>query len=232
MLSDIFSSFDPAIVSSTLIFITPIWASCLIILLLMSASFWLQPNRNTWLIFSSLNLMWEQMTRTTGIQIKGLSSLIVPLFLLLILINLLGLIPYVLSLSSHLLFALTLGLPLWFMLIISSLSYNPKKFAASLLPTGAPLWLSPALILIEMTSTLIRPITLSFRLVANMTAGHIVLGLMGIYLSFSLFSGSLTSSTLMILIQTGYVLFEMGICLIQAFIFCLLLSLYSDDHPT
>nr|YP_010578803.1 ATP synthase F0 subunit 6 [Sternaspis sendalli]UZP47203.1 ATP synthase F0 subunit 6 [Sternaspis sendalli] len=231
MLSDIFSSFDPSIVSSSLFFATPIWTSCMIILLLLNASFWAQPSRNLWTILSSTNIMWEQMTRTTGIQIKGLSSFIIPLFLSLILINLLGLVPYVFSLSSHLLLALSLGLPLWLMLMISSILYSPKKFTAHLLPAGAPLWLSPALILIEMTSTLIRPITLSFRLVANMTAGHIVLGLMGIYLSFSTFSGAITSSTFIFLIQAGYMLFEMGICLIQAFIFCLLLSLYSDDHP-
>jgi F-type H+-transporting ATPase subunit a len=72
---------------------------------------------------------------------------------------------------------------------------------------------------------------LSFRLAANMRAGHILLGLIGIAASSAIFSSPLSFS-LLFLIQLGYIIFEIGICLIQAYIFCLLLSLYSEDHPS
>jgi ATP synthase subunit 6 len=76
----------------------------------------------------------------------------------------------------------------------------------------------------------VRPITLSFRLAANIRAGHIVIGLLGIYASSAFFVSSSSFITLM-LIQIFYFIFEIGISLIQAFIFCLLITLYSDDHP-
>lgn len=120
---------------------------------------------------------------------------------------------------------------MWLSLIISGASYYPSAFLAGLLPGGAPSWLNPFLVLIETTSIGVRPITLSFRLAANIRAGHIVLALIGIYAASALFV-SLSASILLLSIQTLYILFELGICIIQAYIFCLLLSLYSDDHPS
>merc|ERR1712080_535403 len=115
-------------------------------------------------------------SRTFRINIKGISSLLTPLFVIIITTNLIGLIPYVFSSTSHLLF------------------------------------------------------TLSFRLAANISAGHIVLTLLGAYTITAILS---SPSRFIFLFPTEilYILFEIGICLIQAYIFCLLLSLYSDDHP-
>src|ERR1043165_1298380 len=114
-------------------------------------------------------------------------------------------------------------------LIISRFSHNPKKSTAHFLPDGAPDWLNPFLVLIETTRVLVRPLTLSFRLAANIRAGHIVLRLIGIYCASAWFS-SLTTTIFLTISAIGYILFEVAICLIQAYIFCLLLSLYSDDH--
>ena len=145
--------------------------------------------------------------------------------------NLIGLIPYVFRISSHLILPLTIGLPLWLALIMSRLFYNPKIFLANYVPSGAPSILAPPLALIEIIRALVRPITLSLRLAANISAGHIVLTLVGSYLTRRLFT-SIPGIAILISIQAGYTLFEVGICLIQAYIFCLLLSLYADEHPT
>ena len=116
-------------------------------------------------------------------------------------------------------------------LIITAAVWSPSSFAAHLLPAGAPDWLNPFLVLIETIRICLRPITLSFRLAANIRAGHIVLGLIAIYISRRIFYPSL-SLGLLFITQVFYTLFEVGICLIQAYIFCLLLTLYSDDHPS
>uniref|UniRef100_UPI0030E027DB ATP synthase F0 subunit 6 n=1 Tax=Micronephthys minuta TaxID=1037237 RepID=UPI0030E027DB len=231
MMTDIFSSFDPQ--TNSMYSMSPMvfWGLTGLTLLMTHATFWVKPNHNFWAIHMPLNLMHEQATRTFGNHLKGFSFLISSLFLFLITTNLLGLIPYVFSASSHLLMSLTLGLPLWFSLIMTSVTWSPSSFAAHLLPAGAPSWLNPFLVLIETISTCLRPITLSVRLAANMSAGHIVLGLMAIYMSSSLFNPS-WSLVLLLITQIFYTLFEVGICLIQAYIFCLLLTLYSDDHPS
>jgi len=67
-------------------------------------------------------------------------------------------------------------------------------------------------------------------LAANLTAGHVVLTLLGVYLTYAIISCNFYSTTILFLIQAGYTTFEVGICIIQAYIFCLLLSLYTEDH--
>nr|YP_009136890.1 ATP synthase F0 subunit 6 [Goniada japonica]AKE32087.1 ATP synthase F0 subunit 6 [Goniada japonica] len=231
MMVDIFSSFDPFINYSYQTMSPMFWMLSFITILFIHSSFWLAPNSILWLLSMPMDIMNTQSSRTKGMNIKGFPSLIVSLFLLIISINMMGLLPYTFSISSHLIFTLVFGLPLWLALIISSITYNPKSFTASLLPSGAPDWLNPFLVLIESMSISFRPITLSFRLAANMSAGHIILGLIGIYTSSSLFISSMSFISLLS-IQILYIIFEMGICLIQAYIFCLLLTLYADEHTS
>jgi len=175
------------------------------------------------------NIIFRQLSRTSSFSLKGFSAIVTSIFGMIIFINILGIVPYIFSLSRHLIITLTIGLPMWLSLIISRFSKNPKAATAHFLPDGAPDWLNPFLVIIESTRILVRPLTLSFRLAANMTAGHIVLSLVGIYSATSLLTTPI-SATLFILFRSFYILFELAICLIQAYIFCLLVSLYSDDH--
>ena len=100
---------------------------------------------------------------------------------------------------------------------------------ASLLPGGAPDLLNPFLSIIESVRILVRPITLSFRLGANITAGHVILSLISLYVARGLFC-SFFSFLFLFFIQMGYIIFEVGICFLQGYIFCLLLTLYADEH--
>ena len=231
MITDIFSSFDPFINNSyRSISPTLFWFISILSITLFQSSIWLVPNSIISASLSSTSIIFDQTKRTFGYNLKGMSSILAPLFSFLIMINLLGLLPYVFSYSSHLVFTLSFGLPLWLGLIISRILHAPTSFAAGLLPAGAPDWLNPFLVLVETLRTIVRPITLSFRLAANISAGHIVLGLIGIYSSAALFA-SITSFFFLFSIQVLYIIFELGICLIQAYIFCLLITLYSEDHP-
>lgn len=182
-----------------------------------------------WLISYPLDIIYRQSLRTFSHRLKGFRSLVISIFILLIVVNLLGLLPYRFRYRSHMVFRLIFGLPLWFRLIISRFLNSPSIFVAGLLPGGAPAWLNPFLVLIETVRIIVRPITLSVRLVANISAGHIVLSLIGIYSSSYIFISDIAFS-LLLLIQVFYIIFEIGICLIQGYIFCLLLTLYADDH--
>nr|YP_010838237.1 ATP synthase F0 subunit 6 [Clavisyllis tenjini]WGF21046.1 ATP synthase F0 subunit 6 [Clavisyllis tenjini] len=231
MMLDIFSSFDPYISSSLVPFNSLMWFMSISLLLIFIQSFWIAPNSSLFMFLISNNLMISQTKFTTGTHLKSFMFFIAPLFIILISINLTGMIPYMFSSSSHLILLLSLGLPLWLTLLISSFLFNPSTFTASLLPGGAPDWLNPFLVIVESISIIARPITLSFRLAANMTAGHLILSLMGSYLISLLLNSSFSFSSFISLgLGMGYILFEIGICLIQSYIFCLLLTLYSDDH--
>nr|QHT64918.1 ATP synthase subunit 6 [Microphthalmus similis] len=230
MMLDIFSSFDPYIHNSAQLSPSSFWVMMFVPLLVVSSSMWCSPTILYLSSYTPTNIINDQSSRTFGDKIKGFPSLMIPLFSFIIMINLMGLLPYVFSYSAHLIMTLSMGLPLWLALLMSGITHNTSSFMASLLPGGAPDWLNPALVMIETVSILVRPLTLSFRLGANMSAGHIVLGLIGIYASSALFM-SIYSLLALLFVQIIYVLFEVGICLIQAYIFCLLLTLYADDHP-
>ena len=231
MLTDIFSALDPAtnsIINSSLISIS-FWTLNFIFVFILTSSFWVIPTRIQSIRTLTTSILYYQASRTSGIFIKGFSSILRALFLIIILINLHGLIPYRFRVTRHLIFTLSFGLVLWLSLILSRFVNKPINFLGGLLPGGAPDWLNPFLVLIETTRITVRPITLSFRLAANIRAGHIVLRLIGIYTASALFS-RLPLFIILFLTQTGYVLFEIGICLVQAYIFSLLLTLYADDH--
>jgi len=229
MIPDIFSSFDPyrfnSINPSIRIFII----INIILILITQISFWLSSSRANSFSRPIFLIILAQLSRTYITHLKGLRQTVSTLFFSVVLINLIGLIPYFFRTSRHLIFTLIFGLPLWLSIIISRFTNSIIKSIAHFLPDGAPDWLNPFLVLIETTRVTVRPITLSFRLAANIRAGHIVLGLIGIYCAAAWFS-SFIGIILLIISTVGYILFEVAICLIQAYIFCLLLSLYSDDH--
>nr|UKZ48261.1 ATP synthase F0 subunit 6 [Punctum randolphii] len=159
---------------------------------------------------------------------KPLWLFLYSIMLFFVLNNLIGLTPFTYSMTSSLWSNSALALLMWATLIISGWVKDIKSSVAHLAPMGAPMALMPFLIIIETVSIFIRPLTLTVRLVANMSAGHIVLSLIANSLSSSL---SISSTSLVYLLMAGYVLFEFFVSVIQAYIFTLLISLYSQEHP-
>lgn len=228
MLIDIFSSFDPNISSLrqlSIILIIGITTPFLIFIFKNNITL------NSFSLNTILSTINEQANRTNSKNILTSSLVFASLFITIIIVNLLGIIPYFFRFTSHLFFTLSFGLPLWLALILSAAIYKPKHFVAHFLPSGAPDWLNPLLLLIEILRTAVRPVTLSFRLAANITAGHVIIALLATYLEPTIFSLPNISIIFLMATQAIYFLFEVAICLIQAYIFCLLLTLYADDHP-
>nr|YP_010713416.1 ATP synthase F0 subunit 6 [Dinobdella ferox]WDA96091.1 ATP synthase F0 subunit 6 [Dinobdella ferox] len=229
MLMDVFSIFDIYEFTYYSCMKTMIMFFPLLLIYPMMKSLWMKNKFTKFIISSMIKTMFYQSMRTKSTNMKGYSIMLSMLFVVLIICNMMGMLAFSLSISSHLVFTLSIGVPLWTSLIMSSALFNPKQFTAHFLPDGAPDWLNPFLILIETISVAVRPITLSFRLAANMTAGHVVLCLMNQYLSFVMNKMTL-NNFLLTSLSSFYIFFELFICLIQAYIFCLLLTLYSDDH--
>merc|ERR1712064_86566 len=89
-------------------------------------------------------------------------------------------------------------------LLVSGVFFRPSSVVAGLLPMGAPAPLNPFLVLIETVSIIVRPITLSVRLMANISAGHIVLTLVGNYMTTRVLTAGIFSSILLVSIQVLY----------------------------
>lgn len=134
------------------------------------------------------------------------------------------------ALTPHLAFTIRLALPLWLVIVIINILSILKTLKAHILPENTPITLTSFLSRVESLSSIIRPVTLSFRLAANISAGHIILGIISTALSFTLITLSILLLIIILLIGSGYASFELTICVIQAFVFVLLTNIYSSDH--
>nr|AQS27672.1 ATP6 [Dendropicos goertae]AQS27704.1 ATP6 [Dendropicos goertae]QVN29901.1 ATP6 [Dendropicos goertae]QVN29902.1 ATP6 [Dendropicos goertae]QVN29903.1 ATP6 [Dendropicos goertae] len=151
------------------------------------------------------------------------------LMILLLSINLLGLLPYTFTPTTQLSMNMALAFPLWLATLLTGLRNQPSASLGHLLPEGTPTPLIPALILIETTSLLIRPLALGVRLTANLTAGHLLIQLISTastaLLSIMPAISILTTTVLLLL-----TILEVAVAMIQAYVFVLLLSLYLQEN--
>nr|YP_002995757.1 ATP synthase F0 subunit 6 [Lineus viridis]ACO40316.1 ATP synthase F0 subunit 6 [Lineus viridis] len=229
MLMDIFSSFDEQNGNFFDIGL-PVWLGGVFVLFLFFSCYWWGSSRFDCFVDLIKSFSNEQVLRGRGKLMGGFRGVLSCLLVFLLVLNFSGLIPYVFSSTSHLIVTFCLSSVFWLGLLLSSIFFDLGSFLAVLLPVGAPSVLNPFLVLVESVSLLVRPITLSVRLAANMGAGHIVLCLLGSYLSSGFFCYSTFSVFVMGAMGAFYFLFEVGICLIQCYIFFLLINLYADEH--
>lgn len=153
-------------------------------------------------------------------------------FFLITLLNLIGLIPYSFTLTSHLIITFTLSLSLFLGInIIACRKYGIKIFSL-FLPAGTSVLLALLLVPIELISYVFKPISLSIRLFANMMAGHTLLKVIaGFSVTMSAAGGFLffILHYVPLLILIPLFALELGVALIQAFVFTILVCIYIND---
>nr|YP_010726222.1 ATP synthase F0 subunit 6 [Augomonoctenus smithi]WDY84671.1 ATP synthase F0 subunit 6 [Augomonoctenus smithi] len=188
---------------------------------------------NFWLIMSRINMIWWIILKYIHMEIKklmmnknkGSTLMFLCLFMMILFVNFLGLLSYIFTGSSHLSFSLTLAFPMWLSFMIFGWMNNTNIMFIHLVPQSTPPTLMPFMVLIESISNFIRPITLSVRLTANMIAGHLLMTLlssMSTYLSPS-------KTFIVIFIQITLLSLEFAVAIIQAYVFMVLMTLYSSE---
>lgn len=157
--------------------------------------------------------------------------LIFTLFIVILMGNVLGLIPYSFTYTSHIIVTAALAMLIFFAVLIFGIIKNGLSFFKLFAPTGLPVWLLPIIIPIELISFLVRPITLSVRLFANMMAGHLMLkvfaGFCVIFAGMG-WSGFLMS-TVPVLFNSLLLAFELLVALLHAYVFAVLSCIYLKD---
>lgn len=147
------------------------------------------------------------------------------LFLFILFSNLLGLIPGSFTVTSQIVVTGVFAIAVYGLSLVIGFQLHGAKFLGILVPPGTPGWLLPLMIPIELISQLARPISLAVRLFANMTAGHVILGvLFGLTIGGGLLIGWLPFSFTVVLYGL-----EVGIAFIQAYIFTILTCVYIGD---
>nr|USF12364.1 ATP synthase subunit 6 [Hirundo rustica gutturalis]USF13742.1 ATP synthase subunit 6 [Hirundo rustica rustica] len=178
-----------------------------------------------WLI----NLITKQLMTPLNNKGHKWALILTSLMMFLLLINLLGLLPYTFTPTTQLSMNLALAFPLWLATLLTGLRNQPSISLGHLLPEGTPTPLIPALILIETTSLLIRPLALGVRLTANLTAGHLLIQLISTA-TVALFSTMPMVSLLTLMVLFLLTILEVAVAMIQAYVFVLLLSLYLQEN--
>lgn len=151
------------------------------------------------------------------------------LFIFIVMLNILGLIPYVFVPTAQI--VITLGISVSIIIAVILLGFFTFKlnFLSILMPAGVPLVLAPFLVVIETVSYLIRAISLGVRLAANISAGHLLFGILSGFAFNMLSSEMIISSLLPMLIMIFITLLEIMVAIIQAYVFCLLTTIYLGD---
>lgn len=154
---------------------------------------------------------------------------ILSIFLFIVVLNFLGLFPYVFTPTAHII--MTFGLSLSIIIAVTLLGFVTFKinFLSILMPGGVPLSLAPFLVIIETLSYMIRAISLGVRLAANISAGHLLFAILSGFAFNMLSNGFILLSIFPILIMIFITLLEMLVAIIQAYVFTLLTTIYIGD---
>nr|YP_010183913.1 ATP synthase F0 subunit 6 [Lispe assimilis]QVG62677.1 ATP synthase F0 subunit 6 [Lispe assimilis] len=223
MMTNLFSMFDP---STNWLNISFNWLSTMLGLIMIPLSFWLIPSR--------LNHLWTSVIFTLHSEFKilmgnkssqGSTLFMISLFSFILFNNFLGMFPYIFTSTSHLTMTLSLALPLWLLLMIYGWMINTNHMFTHLIPQGTPYVLIPFMVMIETISNLIRPITLSVRLTANMIAGHLLLTLLGNTCP----STNMFIYLIVLFSQIILLILEFAVSIIQSYVFSVLSTLYSSE---
>nr|YP_003934215.1 ATP synthase F0 subunit 6 [Chrysolophus pictus]ACR44500.1 ATP synthase F0 subunit 6 [Chrysolophus pictus]ADN32860.1 ATP synthase F0 subunit 6 [Chrysolophus pictus]QIN90681.1 ATP synthase F0 subunit 6 [Chrysolophus pictus] len=186
-------------------------------------------NRFSTIQLWSIHLITKQLMTPLNKAGHKWALLLTSLILMLLSINLLGLLPYTFTPTTQLSMNMALAFPLWLATLLTGLRNQPSASLGHLLPEGTPTPLIPALIMIETTSLLIRPLALGVRLTANLTAGHLLIQLISTA-TITLLPMMPSISALTAIILFLLTILEVAVAMIQAYVFVLLLSLYLQEN--
>nr|YP_004717812.1 ATP synthase F0 subunit 6 [Amblydoras gonzalezi]BAK42256.1 ATPase subunit 6 [Amblydoras gonzalezi] len=157
------------------------------------------------------------------------AMILTSLMVFILMLNILGLLPYTFTPTTQLSLNMGLAVPLWLATVIIGLRNQPTAALGHLLPEGTPVLLIPVLIIIETISLFIRPLALGVRLTANLTAGHLLIQLISTA-TITLLPMMTTVAALTGILLVLLTLLEVAVAVIQAYVFVLLLSLYLQEN--
>lgn len=184
----------------------------------------LVPGRWQSLVELSYQFIAATVRDNVGSKGKPYFPIIFTLFMFVLMCNLLGMVPYAFTATSHIIVTFALAMFVFVGVTLIAILKHGVKFLGFFLPAGTPWWMAPMMIVIELVSYLSRPISLSIRLCANMSAGHIVMKIFAGFILMMGIAGIVPFALLIVL--TG---FEIGIAILHAYIFTVLSCVYLND---
>ena len=167
----------------------------------------------------------KMISDTAGTKAKPFFPFIFSLFMFVLICNMVGMLPYSFTVTSHIIVTLVMALFIFVAVTIIGFLKHGFKYLSIFVPSGVPAVLLPLITIIEIISYLSRPVSLSVRLFANMMAGHTMLKVFGGFVvSLGILGGWLPLGFSVAL--TGL---EILVAFLQAYVFAILTCIYLND---
>jgi len=171
------------------------------------------------------NFISKMISDTAGKKAKPYFPFIFTLFVFILFCNMIGMLPYSFTVTSHIIVTLSFAIFIFIGVTILGFVIHGFKYLKIFVPSGVPIVLLPIISIIEIISYLSRPVSLSVRLFANMMAGHTMLKVFGGFvISLGLIGGWLPLTFSVAL--TGL---EILVAFLQAYVFAILTCIYLND---
>lgn len=184
----------------------------------------LVPGRLQSLVELSYEFVAGLVRENAGKEGMRFFPLIFTLFMFIFMGNMLGMIPGSFTFTSHIIVTFFMALCVWVGVTVYGFYLHGARFLTFFAPSGAPVYMLPLLVPIEILSYCVRPISLSVRLFVNMMAGHTM---MKVFAGFIIALGVFGVAPLAIAVAlTG---FEFAVAFLQAYVFTVLTCLYLHD---
>ena len=183
------------------------------------------PNKVQLLAELSYSFISKMISDTAGIKAKPYFAFIFSLFMFVLFCNMLGMIPYSFTVTSHIIVTFVLAAFIFVGVTIIGFMKHGFGYLKLFVPSGVPMLLLPLIVIIEIISYLSRQVSLSVRLFANMMAGHTMMKVFGGFVvSLGIIGGWLPLSFSVAL--TGL---EILVAFLQAYVFAILTCIYLND---
>lgn len=183
------------------------------------------PGRWQSVVEMSYEFIANMVRDNVGSEGRKYFPFIFTLFMFILFANLVGMVPYMFTVTSHIIVTFALAAVVFVGVTLIGFARHGVGFLKFFVPAGVPIFLLPLLVIIEILSYLTRPISLSVRLFANMMAGHTMLKVFGGFvISLGVLGGWAPFAFIVAL--TGL---EIGIAFLQAYVFTILSCIYLND---
>ncbi len=182
------------------------------------------PGRWQSLVELSYEFVANMVRDNVGSDGRKYFPFIFSLFMFFLAGNMLGLLPYSFTFTSHLAVTFGMAMVVFIGTTVIAFAKHGVKFFGFFLPHGTPIFVAPLLVPIEILSYFFRPISLALRLFANMTAGHTLLKVFGGFVVAMGVAGIVP--LVAVIAVTGI---ELIIAFLQAFVFTILTCIYLND---
>lgn len=204
-------------------------------LLMLGGSSRLVPTRYQSMAELSYEFVVGMMKESLGEEGMKFFPLVFTIFMFVLMANVIGVIPFTFSVTSHLIVTVALALIVFLTVLLYGLYKNGFKFFKVFVPSGVPIYILPLITAIEIISFLSRPVSHSVRLFANMLAGHITLKVFAGFVASlgALGATGILGATLPLAMTTALSALELLVAFLQAYVFAILTCIYLNDalHP-